>query len=123
MPTVDAPSNLPQALHFIKGSLPFLFFALWGGAANYVLKVKNKLIKRFSILELLGDFVVSGFSGILAYLVANEMGLSTWMTAASVGIAGHLGSQTVTLLEKVIQRFLESKLGVSISSLEDTPDP
>ena len=88
-----------------KDSWFFLAFALWGGIANYVGTVR-KGHRTFSALELIGELVVSGFSGTLVYALCEHYEMSEWLTIAMVGMGGHLGSRTVFILEKHIKARL-----------------
>ena len=75
-----------------------------GGIASYVKKVSNGIIKRFSIVELIGELFISGFVGIITFLLCDSAGFDTRITAAIVGISGHMGSRAIFLLETVINK-------------------
>ncbi len=86
-----------------RESWVFLIFALWGGFCHYISSVRTGK-RRFSLLELAGDLTYSGFAGLLAAAVAQHFQLSDWATFAICGMAGHMGSRTVFLLERAIKR-------------------
>ena len=90
-----------------QDSWVFLIFALWGGLANYLGTVRRGH-RVFSFLELIGELVVSGFSGTLVYAICQEYGISEWLSVALVGMGGHLGSRTVFIIERQIRRRLDA---------------
>jgi hypothetical protein len=87
--------------------------SLLGGAANYISKVSAGVIKRFSIVELIGDLCVSGFVGFVTFLLCDSAGFDARVTAALVGISGHMGSRAVFMLERTLtkkfSRFIDSE--------------
>ena len=88
---------------FIRTTWHFLALAMWGGVANYAARVKAGTVAGWSIFELAGDMVISGFVGTLAYVTCKEFGVTEGITAATVGVAGHLGSRTVFIVERVLR--------------------
>lgn len=99
-PSTCTPEN---PLVFFKGTWHFIVLAIWGGVANYTYRVRSGKVAHWSLFELAGDTVISGFSGTLAFALCMELHMSQWTTAATVGIAGHLGSRTVFLIEQVLR--------------------
>jgi len=97
--------ELRTSVEVARSSWVFLIFAMWGGAAHYIsgLRAGNR---PFSIFELLGDLVISGFSGMLAYALCAHLALGDWLTAAAVGVSGHLGSRSVFIIEQYLKRRL-----------------
>jgi hypothetical protein len=85
----------------------FIALAVWGGTVSYISRVRHNK-SAFSIVELVGEWTVSGFAGLLAAYICNEMGLSFGMTAAAAGIAGHMGGRAIYIIE---QKML-SKIGL-----------
>ena len=77
--------------------------ALWGGTANYMTKV-NSTDKQFSFMELIGEWAVSGFAGLITALLAVEAGWSFYLTAAAAGVAGHMGGRAIALIEEALVR-------------------
>ena len=78
--------------------------SLLGGVANYFRKVSGGVIKRFSIAELVGDLFISGFVGFITFLLCDSAGFDVKLTAAIVGISGHMGSRAIFLLERLINK-------------------
>ena len=81
----------------------FLFFALWGGLAHYIGGVRNGK-RQFSLFELAGDLTYSGFAGVIVISLAQHFEFSDWATGAMSGMAGHMGSRSIFLLERAIKR-------------------
>lgn len=91
-----------------RDSWLFIVFALWGGVANYVSTVRRGH-RTFSLIELIGELVVSGFSGTLVYALCVAYDITEWLAIALVGVGGHFGSRTVFLVEKYIKARFDAQ--------------
>ena len=80
--------------------------SMCGGIANYANKINQGVVKRFSIVELIGDLFISGFVGFITFLLCDSAGIDVRITAALVGVSGHMGSRAIFTLEKVINKKL-----------------
>lgn len=102
------PDNIGQFLDKLSGGglgyLWFILLALWGGTVNYISRVKQGNPKRFSIIELIGEWSISGFVGVVTIYFCLEMQLSVYMTGAVVAIAGHMGGRAIFCFEKWLSR-------------------
>ena len=78
--------------------------AAMGGVSSYIRKVRDKTIKRFSIVELIGEIFISGFVGIVTFLLCDSAGFDPRITAAIVGVAGHMGSRAIFIIEHMINK-------------------
>jgi len=83
--------------HFAYGW--FVLLALWGGTANYISRVRSKGMP-FSVVELIGEWSISGFAGLITAYMCVYLGLSFPLTAAFTGIAGHMGGRAIYLVEQ-----------------------
>ena len=81
----------------------FIVLAIWGGTANYISRVRKDGMK-FSTVELIGEWSISGFAGVITALLCMEMGFSTMLTYALVGISGHAGGRAIFVLENFYNR-------------------
>lgn len=103
-------SNGGQFIKLITESwswVVFLLLAFWGGTVNYLSRIKaNK--EPFSLIELIGEWTISGFAGVLVAFICFEFGYSWHITAFASGIAGHMGGRTIYMLEQVVK----AKMGV-----------
>lgn len=84
----------------------------WGGVVGYIRKMKNGTLPRFSFAELIGDIVTSGFVGVVTFWLCEAAGIHGLVTAALVGISGHMGSRALFTFEKyfenqVMKRFFQ----------------
>jgi hypothetical protein len=92
--------------------------AIWGGTAGYVGKVK-RLGKPFSLVELIGEWAISGFSGVITGLLCVSYGVDAYVTTAIAGVSGHMGSRTIYLLESLGRKYIEARLGIKAQALDE----
>ncbi len=81
-----------------------LILSFWGGIVSYIQKKKAGVIKRYSLVELIGELVISGFCGVITFYLCEASMLDGTLTAAMVGISGHMGSRGIFMLERYIQK-------------------
>lgn len=77
-----------------------------GGAVNWIIRVRQGKTQIFNILELVGELVISGFVGVVAFMAMLSYAQPIAMCAAVAGVAGHMG----TRLLFAAGRILESKV-------------
>ena len=97
-----------------------LLMALLGGLASWYNKVKKRELSATNLFSLMGEFVVSALAGLMAFLVCDWLNMPIGITGAISGLAGHAGTKALSLGEVVLQRWIESRAGVSKIIL---PDP
>jgi hypothetical protein len=73
--------------------------AMLGGLVNFMRKIQMGHSRAFNIVELIGELVTSAFAGILTFWLCENSGLSPLLTAALVGISGHMGSRSLFMME------------------------
>jgi hypothetical protein len=83
----------------------------WGGIASYVRKLRRGIVTRFSFVELLGELLVSGFSGLMTFYLCEAGGIDPLLTAFFVGIAGHMASRIVFIFESRVDSTIRRILG------------
>jgi predicted CDP-diglyceride synthetase/phosphatidate cytidylyltransferase len=98
MPEKD-PSNYSVLTYLWVSSL-----AAWGGVVGYIRKVNREDIPRYSITEFVGEVVTSAFAGMLTFWLCQAAGINGLVTAAMVGISGHMGSRAIYQIENWLQR-------------------
>lgn len=91
------------------GYIWFVVLSIWGGTVSYLGKIRKGQVAQFSVAELIGEWFVSGFAGLLTAYMCVENHLSWEMTAFLTGIAGHLGGRGIFLFETY---FKQKLLGV-----------
>lgn len=87
--------------------------AAWGGTANYLSRLKRNK-QSFSVVELVGEWVISAFAGFMAALACIELGYSFAVAAAAAGVAGHMGGRSIYLIEQIAIKWWEKKYGIKL---------
>jgi hypothetical protein len=82
--------------------------SLWGGLTQYIRRGRPWRGLR-TVAELIGDLVTSGFSGILTFYLCEASQLQPLVTAALVGISGHMGSRAIFTIERLLTRRFGAK--------------
>lgn len=78
--------------------------SVWGGAVSYLHKL-SKYGVPFSLFKFIAEIVTAAFVGLITYLLCQSSGLSMTITAALVGISGHMGTRALFILEKKYESF------------------
>lgn len=78
----------------------------WGGIASYIRRIKRGA--EFSLIELIGELFISGFVGILTFFLCEYTQINQILTAAFVGISGHMGSRAIYVIEKFLIKRLSA---------------
>lgn len=102
----------------VENSIGFawlVIIAIWGGTASYLGRLKKKKGK-FSMVELIGEWTISGFAGIITAYFCQEFSLSFFMTAALAGISGHMGGRAIFLIEQIFEKKAKSLIDSNDSS-------
>lgn len=81
--------------------------SMWGGLAGYVSKLKKGIITRFSLAEVIGDIVVSGFVGVMTFFICESAGVPQIVSAALIGISAHMGSRALFVFESAAERLFQ----------------
>ncbi len=76
----------------------------WGGVAKYIRKIREGHSK-FSLAELIGEICISAFVGVLTFFLCESAQLPAALSAALIGISGHMGSQAIYLFEGLLVKF------------------
>ena len=71
----------------------------WGGFVGFWNKLRAGKTRPFNITELVGELVTSAFAGVLTFWLCESAGFSPLITAAFVGICGHMGSRAIAQME------------------------
>lgn len=78
----------------------FLGAALLGGFVSWYSKVRSGVLAATSINHLVGELCTSAFAGLMCFWLCEWSGAPQLLTAALTGIAGHMGSRGITMLEE-----------------------
>ena len=103
MKLVDDPQGTNQFVKYLSETPVLnyawlLLLAIWGGTSNYISRIKKQKIP-FSIAELLGEWVISGFSGVITFYACIALGWGDAFTAIATGVAGHMGGRAMGMFE------------------------
>lgn len=104
----DKVNNSPEDIPLLT-YLWVAVLSLWGGISSNIRKIKNGDI-RFSISELIGDIVISGFIGLMTFFVCQYYNIDPMLQAVYVGISSHMGTRAIYAMEIAILNKLGIKL-------------
>lgn len=82
-----------------------LCFAVWGGTASYIARVRRTKIP-FSFVELIGEWTISGFAGVVTGYFCLSANFPPYLTMAFAGISGHMGGRAIAMLEQRVGNWL-----------------
>ena len=94
-----------------------LGLSVWGGVVNFWQNVKSG--RAFSVMELIGEIATSGFAGIVTFYLCESAGLDDLFTAATVGIAGHMGGRTIALIERIVSLRIDMAIRSTFGQQKD----
>lgn len=80
-----------------------LGMACGGGIINWLSRLKQGTTRKFNVIELLGEVFTSGFIGVGAFMVIESLGQPIGLCAAGAGLAGHMGTRLLFLIEKTLE--------------------
>lgn len=83
-----------------------VILAVLGGVASYMQSIEQRGVP-FSVFRLVTEIMVSGFVGVLVFLLCSDFGVPPLLTATLVGIGGHMGSRALNFLEAVFLEWLK----------------
>lgn len=81
--------------------------SMLGGFVSFAQKVKAGRSRPFNIVELVGELITAGFAGVLTFFLCEAAGIGQIASAPLIGIAGHMGTRAIFLME----RWAERKFG------------
>ena len=102
MPEKD-PSNIPFVTYAWV-----ICLSLLGGAVNFIRKLQTGHVRVFNLLEFVGELTTAAFTGIITFYLFTNAGFDPLVTAAAVGVSGHMGSRALILLEGWLTRQFPS---------------
>lgn len=81
----------------------------WGGTVNWLRKRKAGDTRPFNFMELVGELMTSAFAGVLTFWLCEASGIHPLITAALVGISGHMGSRAIYHMEMWAESYFKKK--------------
>lgn len=101
------PEKDPTTYTIITYAWVFMLSCM-GGVVSFIHKVRTGATRPINFTEFLGEIVTSGFTGIITFYLCEWANLSPLLTAALVGISGHMGGRALFRIEKWAERrFLD----------------
>ena len=92
------PEKSPEAYSFITYGWVFAL-AILGGVVSFMRKLQEGHTRVFNLVEFIGEIVTSAFAGVLTFWMCEHANISPLMTAAFVGVSGHMGSRALFMAE------------------------
>ena len=92
------PEKDPTSYSFLTYGWVF-GLAILGGVVSFMRKLQDGHTRAFNIVEFIGELVTSAFAGVLTFWMCEHASLSPLVTAAFVGVSGHMGSRAIFLVE------------------------
>ncbi len=92
------PEKSPETYSFITYGWVFAL-AIAGGIVSFYRKLQNKSVRIFNFIEFVGEIVTSAFAGVITFWICEHGNVDPLLSAAFVGIAGHMGSRAIFLFE------------------------
>jgi hypothetical protein len=92
-----------------------LGIALLGGLVSWYAKVRAGTVHAWSLMTLIGELATSAFAGLLAFWLCAYTGAPQLVTAALVGVAGHMGTRAISAFEQ----WAQTRFGGPITSNQD----
>lgn len=83
--------------------------AILGGTVSFMQKVQSARTK-YTHLGLVAEVLRSAFVGVITFLVCSYLGFSQLLTAALVGVSGHMGSKALIVFEDYFLHMMKFKI-------------
>lgn len=80
-----------------------LVLAGLGGFVSFVRKVRVGQSHPWSIAEFIGELATSAFAGLMTFYLCEAARIEPLMTAALVGVSGHMGSRAIYQFEMMMR--------------------
>jgi hypothetical protein len=93
-----------------------LAIAILGGFVSWYAKVRRNEIPASSMFHLIGEVTTSAFAGMLTFFACEYVNFPQILTAALVGVSGHMGAKLISMAEEVAKRRLEQSSTQGASS-------
>lgn len=103
---IKDPLNYP-----LKQYIFILAISLLGGLVGWYSKVRRGQLQATNLMSLIGELCTSALSGLLAFYVCEYLNFVPVLTAAIVGVAGHMGTRAITWAEETLKRRADGIAG------------
>lgn len=90
-----------------------LAMAIFGGFVSWYAKVMRKEIPASSVFHLIGEITTSAFAGMLTFFACEYLNSPQLLTAAMVGVAGHMGAKVISMYENAAKARIAQRTGLA----------
>lgn len=88
-------------------------FGVWAGLVKWLSRIGDRRRRaadaRSSIGEFIADLATSSFVTVTTFIIMLSLGVNWLVCVALSGVAGHMGSRTLFVLENRVLQLLRSK--------------
>lgn len=117
-----AAERVKNPLDYTLGQYAFtLGLALFAGLVSWVGKVRAGTIRAWYLMSLVGELSTSALAGLICFWFCEWRDFDPMVTAPLVGIAGHMGTRAIFLMEKAGERMAAKYWGVSVLTTRPAP--
>lgn len=96
----------------------------WGGLVSFYRKLRAGKARPFNVVELIGELTTSAFAGLITFWLCEAAEIQPLVTAAFVGITGHMGSRAIFLIESWAEdHFGRATDSTSTTKMKQTGEP
>jgi len=78
----------------------------WGGMVSFYRKMRMGYSRPFNVVEMVGEISTSAFVGVLTFWMCEAASINPLISAALIGISGHMGSRAIWQFERWAERRL-----------------
>lgn len=96
------PEKDPTSYSLITYGWVFML-AIAGGVVNFMRKLQQGHARVFNLVEFIGEVVTSAFAGVITFWLCEHAQISGLVTAALVGVSGHMGSRALFTIEEYLK--------------------
>lgn len=90
----ESPQDIPLLTYAI-----ILFLSAWGGSVSFLHRSLIAKKVAFTLAEFFAEVSISSFTGVMIFFLCAKGNLDPFLTAAIVGVSGHMGSRLIFKLE------------------------
>lgn len=77
------------------------------GIVSFYGKLNNGTVKVFNVTQFIGEIATSGLVGLITFFLCEFAHFNPLLTAALIGISGHMGSRAILVLENILEKRVE----------------
>lgn len=90
-----------------------IVMSLLGGAVSLIQRLPCPRARPFGVKEATAEMATSGFVGLLAFMALEALDTPVGVCAALSGVAGHMATRLLFLVENMIEQRIKNKAGMN----------